>query len=83
VRYAAAAHADDAVPERNGKFEGTPFSELAIGCERCHGPGAAHVQAMLGTNIRKPQNAVMANALGRRIVNPARLRPYLADNISN
>jgi hypothetical protein len=63
----------------NGEFEGTSFSELAIGCERCHGPEAAHV----GTNSRKPQNAVMANALGRRIVNPARLRPYLADNISN
>jgi hypothetical protein len=36
---------------------------------------------MLGTNIRKPQNAVTANALGSRIVNPARLTPYLADNI--
>jgi hypothetical protein len=44
-------------------------------------PRAAHVQAMPGTNIRKPQNAVMANALGSRIVNPARLTPYLADNI--
>jgi hypothetical protein len=62
----------------NGQFENAPFSEMIIGCENCHGPGAAHVQAMQGTS---------AQARGKRapvsteIVNPARLTPYLANNI--
>jgi predicted CXXCH cytochrome family protein len=71
----------NAVPGSKGEFESTPFAELAIGCERCHGPGAAHVQAMLGANVPSAKNGVAANALDSRIVNPARLPPYLADNI--
>ncbi|HTF64681.1 MAG TPA: hypothetical protein VK638_18530, partial [Edaphobacter sp.] len=71
----------NAVPGSNGEFESIPFSELAIGCERCHGPGAAHVQAMLGANVPKAKNGVAANVFDNRIVNPARLTPYLADNI--
>ncbi len=68
------------VPRSNGEFESTPFSELAIGCERCHGPGAAHVQAMsAGSASRSKQ--VAANTFVTKIVNPARLTPYLADNI--
>jgi hypothetical protein len=59
-----------------GQFETTPFSEMAIGCENCHGPGAAHVQAMRGTSVQARQK----NAL-TEIVNPARLSPYLANNI--
>ena len=31
------------IADTNGKFDSTPFSELAIGCENCHGPGAAHI----------------------------------------
>jgi Tetratricopeptide repeat len=71
----------NAVPGSNGESEGAPFSELAIGCERCHGPGSAHVQAMLGANVPRPKNSATAVALDSRIVNPARLTPYLADNI--
>ena len=26
----------------NGRYEEEPFSDMAIGCENCHGPGAAH-----------------------------------------
>jgi Tfp pilus assembly protein PilF len=69
----------NAVPGSNGEFESTPFSELAIGCERCHGPGAAHVQAMFGTHVSKMKNG--AAPIATRIINPARLTPYLADNI--
>ena len=58
----------------NGRFEEPPFSELAIGCENCHGPGLSHVLAM--------QNG-FENYQGAdpTIVNPARLSPVLADNI--
>jgi hypothetical protein len=62
----------------NGQFESTPFSEMAIGCENCHGPGAAHVRAMAGTSIQARQKGAPASP---EIVNPARLTPYLANNI--
>ena len=35
-----------AVLDGNGRFLQPPFHELAIGCENCHGPGAAHVHEM-------------------------------------
>jgi Tfp pilus assembly protein PilF len=62
----------------NGQFESKPFSQLAIGCENCHGPGAAHIQAMSGGRLETRAKAALVDA---RIVNPARLTPYLADNI--
>ena len=61
------------VPSTNGRYESEPFSEVAIGCERCHGPGAAHVQAMGSKAGREARE--------RFIVNPARLKPDLANNI--
>lgn len=68
----------NAVAESNGKFETVPFSELPIGCERCHGPGAAHVQLMSGGTVSGSGKGGSSTTM---IVNPARLTPYLADNI--
>ena len=68
----------NSVAGTNGKFESTPFSELAIGCEKCHGPGAAHIQAMHASTGKRSTNP---HILDSTIVNPARLTPYLADNI--
>lgn len=53
------------IAEGNGRFREPPFSELAIGCENCHGPGAVHV----------------AEGSEASIVNPAKLPSWLADNI--
>ena len=61
----------------NGQFDSPAFSELAIGCESCHGPGAAHVKTLQNPRTQEKSSAV-SNA---GIVNPARLTPYLADNI--
>jgi hypothetical protein len=58
-----------AILSGNGRFREPPFTELAIGCENCHGPGESHVAA-----------AQMGSALGS-ITNPARLSPWLVDNI--
>ena len=60
--------------EGNGHFANPPFSELAIGCENCHGPGLAHVLA---------HQVGFENDQGRdsSIVNPASLTPALANNI--
>jgi hypothetical protein len=61
------------VPATNGRYEKVAFSEMTIGCERCHGPGAAHVQAIA--------NGASLNKKDLHIVNPARLTPNLANNI--
>jgi hypothetical protein len=55
--------------EGNGRFREPPFAELAIGCENCHGPGLSHVVA---ANMGDPTGS---------IANPAKLSPWLADNI--
>jgi len=58
----------------NGRFLDPPFHELAIGCENCHGPGEAHVREM-----REGDSS--AEGMTHSIVNPAKLEPWLADNI--
>jgi hypothetical protein len=61
------------VPGTNGRFENEVFSESAIGCENCHGPGAAHLQAVAHAGSNKDGNLA--------IVNPARLAPEMTNNI--
>ncbi|HEX4321857.1 MAG TPA: tetratricopeptide repeat protein, partial [Acidobacteriaceae bacterium] len=65
----------------NGHFEDPPFSELAIGCEKCHGPGAAHIAAMHSASAQVKAKASPSKTFDNKIVNPANLTPYLADNI--
>jgi hypothetical protein len=65
-----------AVLEGNGRFLEPPFHELAIGCENCHGPGAAHVREMQQGDANEGTNSPTHS-----IVNPAKLKPWLADNI--
>jgi hypothetical protein len=64
-------HSGQARPilDGNGRFQEPPFAELAIGCENCHGPGLSHVAA---ANMGDPTGS---------ITNPAKLSPWLADNI--
>lgn len=57
------------IMDGNGRFQDPPFTELAIGCENCHGPGQTHVAA-----------AMMGSPLGS-ITNPGKLPLRLADNI--
>jgi hypothetical protein len=57
-----------------GQFRVPLFDELAIGCENCHGPGAAHVQQMR-------QTSPAARHVSPQTVNPGKLSPWLADNI--
>jgi predicted CXXCH cytochrome family protein len=57
-----------------GKYESTAFTQTSVGCENCHGPGAAHVQAMgRGEEYGKGKDPT--------IVNPARLTGQLSDDI--
>jgi hypothetical protein len=57
-----------------GKYNSTPFTQTSVGCENCHGPGAAHVAAMgRGEEYGKGADPT--------IVNPARLSGQLSDDI--
>jgi hypothetical protein len=62
------------VPGRNGLYRNPPFTQLAIGCENCHGPGQIHVEERLkGLSVARP--------IDTSIINPAHLAPWLANNI--
>lgn len=61
-----------------GLYKDQPFDELSVGCENCHGPGAAHV-----LERKQDQLSGVEPPLGSdpSIINPARLSGWLADNI--
>jgi len=58
----------------NGSYRDPAFTQTSIGCENCHGPGAAHVDAMRKGKFDK-------NGSDPAIVNPERLSSQLADDI--
>ncbi len=60
------------VVNQDGRYATPVFTEKSIGCENCHGPGAAHVAAMRAGKVKGPD---------RTIVNPNRLNGQLADDI--
>ena len=55
-----------------------PHKELAIGCERCHGPGSAHVKRHQGNTAH---DASSNGTLDLTIVNPTHLTRDLAEAI--
>jgi len=65
-------HANRATPVSSeiNRFETPVFQGYAIGCERCHGPGARHAQ-----------DPTIAGGSGPTIVNPATLEPGLRDAV--
>jgi len=59
---------------RDGSYRDPAFTQTSIGCENCHGPGAAHVEAMRKGKFAK-------NGSDPMIVNPEHLSSQLADDI--
>lgn len=64
-----------AVRDRVGLFNEPAFTELAIGCENCHGPGSLHAAK------RAQPGSALSGEPDRTIVNPASLPSRLADDI--
>ncbi|MBS0202853.1 MAG: tetratricopeptide repeat protein [Planctomycetes bacterium] len=58
--------------DRPDVFEDPPFREIAIGCERCHGPGADHIQ------FRRQQTGSFESD---PIVNPSKLEPAQREDV--
>ena len=61
----------------DGSYSNPAFTQTSVGCENCHGPGAAHIDAMRKGKIA-PGAADVADPT---IVNPARLSGQLANDI--
>jgi formate-dependent nitrite reductase cytochrome c552 subunit len=57
------------------RFQQPPFRFLTVGCERCHGPGAVHVQqrTLLGDSFDE--------SMDLSIVDPGKLRPEIRDDV--
>jgi hypothetical protein len=63
----------DAVEHTINRYRAPIFRGLAIGCERCHGPGELHVQAReRGEALPRPDHT---------IVNPRHLEPTLREAV--
>ena len=76
VEECIGCHSGRPQPERSrvGLYGDPPFTELAVGCENCHGPGEIHVR-------ERQSGHVPAEKIDTSIVNPAHLTGWLADNI--
>src|SRR5271170_243897 len=66
------------VPGTHNRFQQPPFRSLTVGCERCHGPGAIHVE-------QRTQDAIVGGSFDEStdlsIVNPRKLRPEIRDDV--
>lgn len=64
----------------DGAVQKLRFHELAIGCERCHGPGSLHAESRNSEQAAAP-DANGAESIDHTIVNPAHLSRDLAEAI--
>jgi hypothetical protein len=64
----------EAVPDTRNRYRSPVFDGLAIGCERCHGPGERHVEA-------RGRGEAVSGAVDRTIVNPRHLPPLLREGV--
>jgi hypothetical protein len=63
----------------HNRFQQPPFRFLTVGCERCHGPGAAHVSQR--TEEAAAGNPSDLGPVDLSIVNPRKLRADIRDDV--
>ena len=59
----------------DGSYRDPAFTQTSVGCENCHGPGAAHVEA------KRRKGKFAQSGSGPTIVNPENLSSQLANDI--
>jgi Tfp pilus assembly protein PilF len=64
----------EAVPHTRNRYRAPVFDGLAIGCERCHGPGEKHVEA-------RERGDAVTGPVDVTIVNPRHLPPLLREGV--
>ncbi|MFO0848540.1 MAG: multiheme c-type cytochrome [Gemmataceae bacterium] len=65
----------DAVPGSENRYVGpVPVGQPNVGCERCHGPGELHAR-------ERADDLPLAGQFDTSIVNPARLDPFLREDV--
>jgi len=62
------------IPGAHNRFQQPPFRFLTVGCERCHGPGAVHVE-------QRREETPLDGPIDFSIVNPRKLRPEIRDDV--
>jgi Tfp pilus assembly protein PilF len=65
------------VPGSHDRFQQPPFRFLTVGCERCHGPGAIHVEQ----RSQDVFGGSFEGSIDLSIVNPRKLRPEIRDDV--
>jgi Tetratricopeptide repeat len=64
------------IADTRNRYQDPPFRFLAVGCERCHGPGEIHVR-------ERRENAPLRGPIDFSVVNPAHLPPQLRNDVCN
>jgi Tfp pilus assembly protein PilF len=67
------------VPSSRNRFQQPPFRFLTVGCERCHGPGAIHVEQRTEEAVQG--GTIDQAAIDLSIVNPRKLRTEVRDDV--
>lgn len=78
LNYAAPPTTELALP-----YAPEPFAEKSIGCERCHGPGQAHVEYRRSLRTTGNSERATSDRTSDPIVNPAKLDIERRDAVCN
>ena len=64
-------------------YQGEVFHETVIGCERCHGPGAGHINFQRNKKSMAAATSTTENELLDPICNPIKLAPEAREDVCN
>ena len=68
-----------AVENSTNRYQQSAFSEMSIGCEKCHGPGKPHIEFHMSKSESKSESGGAPDP----IVNPGRLEIVARESVCN